>query len=215
MQDKQVSSFEHEEQSLSLRTQQLISYLEGLWERPHKPSPEILKRITEFLSHLPGPYRALGMTKIAEYFVSTMSLHFLDIMAIFQQKAEDEGIDREERIETLQGVMPELFSEMMGISKHIHLRSLDDLVTLTNITFGLYTLSQVDTAEEAQGWMYELPVIYRRQLSQERLIANLQVQLTVTENLTTMRFSGSTSWQSSLPKPVDVSSAIHEIPTIA
>jgi len=86
MQDKQVSNFEHEEQSLSLRTQQLISYLEDLWERPHKPSPEILKRITEFLSQLPGPYRALGMTKIAEYFVSTMSLHFLDIMAIFQQK---------------------------------------------------------------------------------------------------------------------------------
>ena len=215
MQDKQVPSFEHEEQSLSLRTQQLVNYLEDLWERPHEPSPEILKRITEFLSQLPSPYQALGMTKIAEHLVSMMSLHFLNIMAIFHQKAEDEGIDREERTETLQGVMPELFSEMMGISKHIHIRSLDDLVTFTNITFGLYTLSQVDTAEEAQGWMYELPVTYRRQLSQERLIANLQVQLTVTENLTTMRFSGSTSWQSSLPKPVEVSSVIHEIPTIA
>ncbi len=172
MQDKQVSSFEREEQPLSLRTQKLVKYLEDLWERPHEPSPEILKRITEFLSQLPSPYQALGMTKIAEHLVSMMSLHFLNIMAIFHQKAEDEGIDREERTETLQGVMPELFSEMMGISKHIHIRSLDDLVTFTNITFGLYTLSQVDTAEEAQGWMYELPVTYQRQLSQERLIAN-------------------------------------------
>jgi hypothetical protein len=215
MPDKHVPISENEEQLLSLRNQQLISYLEDLWKRPYRPSSETLKRIIAFLTQFPETYQVLGMTKIAEYLASTLSLHFLDIMAIFQQKAEAEGIGKEEQIETLRGVMPELFPEMMGISKHILVRSLDDLVTLGNITLSLYTLSQVDTAEEAQGWMYELPVLYWRQLTQERLITNIQVQLTVTEYSTTMRFSGATSWKSSLPNPVEVSPATHEIPTIA
>ncbi len=68
---------------------------------------------------------------------------------------------------------------MMGISRHIIIRSIDDLVTLSNITFSLYTLSQIDSAEEAQNWMYELPELYYRQLKQEHLVANLQIQATV------------------------------------
>ncbi len=152
---------------------------------------------------------------MAEYLVSTMSLHFLDIVATFQQKAEGEGIDREERAQTLRGIMPELFPEMMGISKQVFIRTLDDLITLSNITFSLYTLSQVETAEDAQGWMYELPVLYRRQLMQEHLITNLQVQWTVTKSATTMRFSGTTSWKSSLPSPVEVLPTTNKTPTIA
>lgn len=171
MQDQQVTTFKIKEQPPSLRTQQLINYLEDLWKRPHEPSSDMLKRITGLLSQLPEPYQALAMTKIAQYFVSRMGLHFLDLMAIFKREAVNEGTDVEECIQVLNGIIPELFSEMMGMSKHIHLRSLDDLVTLTNITFGLYTLSHVDTAEEAQGWMYELPVVYWRQLSQEHLIS--------------------------------------------
>ena len=88
---------------------------------------------------------------MAEYLVSNMSLHFLDRVATFQQKAEGEGIDKEERVQTLLGIMPELFPEMMGIGKHVYIRTLDDLITLSNITFSLYTLSRVDTAEEAKG----------------------------------------------------------------
>lgn len=215
MQDKQVPIPDNLGQSLSLRTQQLITHLDELWKRPYQPSSEMLKRVIEFLAQLPEPYQALGITKIAEYLVSNMSLHFLDLVATFQQKAEGEGIDREERIQTLRGIMPELFPEMMGISKQVFIRTLDDLITLSNITFSLYTLSQVETAEDAQGWMYELPVLYRRQLVQEHLITNLQVQWTVTKSATTMRFSGTTSWKSSLPRPVEVPSTIHKTPTIA
>jgi hypothetical protein len=215
MQNKQVPIFENEEQSLSLRTQQLISHLEDLWRQPYQPSSEILKRITEFLAQLPEPYQALGMTKIAEYLANNMSIHFLEIIATFQQKAENEGIGREERIQTLRGVIPELFPEMMGISKQVFIRTLDDLATLSNITFSLYTLSQVDTAEEAQGWMYELPALYWRQLAQERLITNMQVHLTITKASTTMRFSGTTSWKSSLPSPVEVPPLTRKTPTIA
>lgn len=215
MQDKQLSISDNKEHSLSLRIQQLLSYLEDLWKRPYGPSSEILTHVAEFLAQLPEPYQMLGITKIAEYIASCMGLHFLDIMATFQQKAEEEGISSEERIQTIQGVMPQLFPEMMGISKHILIRSFDDLVTLSNITLSLYTLSQVDTAEDAQGWMYELPVLYWRQLTQERLITNMQVQWTVTNNSTTVRFSGTTSWTSSLPSPVDISSATLKTPMIA
>src|SRR5947209_8106659 len=182
MQDKQVPVPDTMGQSPSLRTQQLINHLEALWKRPYQSSPEMLRRVIEFLAQLPEPYQALGITKIAEYLVSNMSLHFLDILATFQQKAEGEGIDSEERVQTLRGIMPELFPEMMGISKQVFIRTLDDLITLSNITFSLYTLSQVDTAEEAQGWMYELPVLYWRQLVQEHLVTNIQVQLTVTKS---------------------------------
>lgn len=180
MQDKQISIPDNEEHSLSLRTQRLINYLEDLWKRPYQPSSEILKGITEFLTQLPEPYQMIGMTKIAEYFVSRMGLHFLDIMTTFQRKAENEGISGEERIQTIQGTMPELFLDMMGLSKEVYIRSLDDLVTLGNITFSLYTLSQVSTAEEAQNWMYELPILYRRQLAQERLLANIQAHFVIT-----------------------------------
>ena len=152
---------------------------------------------------------------MAEYLVNTMSLHFLDIVATFRQKAENEGIDREELMQTLRGIMPDLFLEMMGISKQVFIHTLDDLTTLSNITLSLYTLSQVDTAEEAQGWMYELPVLYRRQLVQENLVTNLQFQLTTTKSSTTVRFSGTASWKSSLPSPIEVSPTINKMPIIA
>ena len=215
MQDKQVSISDNDEHSVALRIQRLLSYLEDLWKRPYGPSSEILTHIAEFLVQLPEPYQMLGITKIAEYMANSMGLHFLDIMATFQQKAEDEGISKEERIQTIQGVMSELFPEMMGISKHILIRSFDDLATLSNITLSLYTLSQVDTAEDAQSWMYELPILYWRQLMQEHLITNMQVQWTVTNNSTIVRFSGTTSWTSSLPNPVDISSVTLKTPMSA
>ena len=114
MQNEQISIFGNEEHFVSQRDQKLLNYLEDLWQRSLKPSPETLKRIVEFLVLLPEPQRTLGITKIAEYLVNSMSLHFLDIMALFQQKAEIEGIDNEERLETLRGVMSEIFPENAG-----------------------------------------------------------------------------------------------------
>ncbi len=202
MQNEQISIFGNEEHFVSQRDQKLLNYLEDLWQRSLKPSPETLKRIVEFLVLLPEPQRTLGITKIAEYLVNSMSLHFLDIMALFQQKAEIEGIDNEERLETLRGVMSEIFPEMLGISRHVFIQSIDDLVTLGNITYSLYTLSQVDTAEDAQSWMYELPILYQRQLAQDGLLAKFQVQFTVKQSPDATRVSGFTSFQSSLPNPV-------------
>lgn len=195
--------------------QKLISHLETLWKNPYKPSPEMLKRIIEFLSQLPESYQALGVTKIAEYLASGMGLHFIDLIAKFQEKAKLEGIDEEEIVATLEGAIVDFFPEMMGISKQILTRSLDDLVTLSNITFSLHTLSQADTAEDAQSWIYELPTLYLRHLSQEHLITNIQVQLTVTQTATTTEYSGFASWKSSLPNPVTISTTQQKGFTIA
>jgi hypothetical protein len=175
--NEQTPIFKNGELTLSPRVQQLMSHLETLWQRPYQPSPEMLKRISEFLSQLPEPYQALGITKIVEYFTSSMGLHFIDLMAKFQQNATLEGMDKEEIVATLEGAITEFFPEMMGISKQVLTRSLDDLVTLSNISFSLYSLSQADTVEDTQSWIYELPTVYLRHLSQEHLITNMQVQL--------------------------------------
>lgn len=177
MQDEQVSGYANQEQAL--RTQNLIWHLEKLWQPSQQPSSEVIKRVIQFLAQLSEPYQGLGMTKIAEYLASGMGIHFLDLLAIFRENAKNEGIDREEYVQTLEDVLTELFPEMMGISKQVFVRSLDDLITLSNITFSLRTLSHVDTAEEAQSWMYELPSIYERQLAQEQLITTIQVQWTI------------------------------------
>jgi hypothetical protein len=202
MQNEQVSIFEKGEHFVSQRDQKLLSHLEILWQRSLKPSPETLQRIIEFLILLPEPQKTLGITKIAEYLVNSLSLHFLDIMALFQQNAENEGIDKKERIGTLEGVLHEVFSEMLEISKHVLVRSIDDLVALGNITYSLYTLSQVDTAEDAQSWMYELPILYQQQLVQNGLLAKFQFQFTVKQNLNNKIISGFASFQSFLPNPV-------------
>jgi hypothetical protein len=203
MQNKQVPVLKSEEQALSLREQQLISHLETVWKNSYKPSPEVFKRIIEFLLQLPEPYQRLGMTRIAENIASSMGLHFMDLMARFQSKAKLAGMEQEEIGETLTGAIAEFFPEMMGIGKQIQVKSLDDLVTLSNIIFSLYTLSQTDAVEDMQSWIYELPTLYQRQLSQERLMTNMQFQLTVTQTATIKNYSVFASWNSSLPNPVN------------
>jgi hypothetical protein len=171
---------------LSQRTQRLIEGLDELWQHPCEPTSEQVKRITEFVVHFPEPYQALAMKEIAEHLVNNMGLHYLDLMSTFQQKAEQEGIDQEEREGTFHDTMAELLPAIMGLSRNISIRSLDDLVTLGNITFGLYRLSQVDSAERAQRWMYKLPKLYRSQLAQEHLLQNAPNHLTVTIHSATM-----------------------------
>lgn len=165
---------------MSPRTQHLIECLEDLWQYPHELSPEKFKPIIEFVAHFPQPYQMMGIAKIAEYLVSNMGLHFLDIMTTFQEKAEQEGIDPEEREGTFKDIMAELFPIMMELSRNVSVQSLDDLLTLSNITFGLYRLSRPESAERAQRWMYKLPKLYYSQLAQDHLVTSLQPQFIVT-----------------------------------
>lgn len=164
-----------QDEQLSLRTQRLIEQLENLWQSEHEPSLETLRHI---LVNLPQQYQTIGMLAIAERLVSSLKLHFLEIIATFYQKAEQEEIDSEEREETLQDIKLETH-RLMELSKHLSIRSIDDLLTLSNTTFGLYDLSQVGSAEDAQRWMYKLPMLYRNKLEQEHLIPR-QTEFSVT-----------------------------------
>ncbi len=76
----------------------LIEHLENQWRSVDEPTSIItLKRIIEFIVGLEEENRNAGLTAIAQHFISTLSLHYLDIMSIFQQKAEQEEIDLKER----------------------------------------------------------------------------------------------------------------------
>lgn len=180
MPDERFSIQKNDEQMLLHRIQRLIESLGDLWQHSQHLPSENLKRIIEFAIQFPEAYRAMALTKIAEYLVDNMGLHLLDIMTIFQQKAEQEGIDREECEATFQDIMPELFPSMMRLGRNLSIHSLDDLIRLSNITFGLYGLSQPETAEEAQRWIYTLPRVYYSQLEQDHLISSTQGLITVT-----------------------------------
>jgi hypothetical protein len=179
MLDERFSMQTNDEVVLSQRTRHLIESLAELWQRPHQPSSERLQNIIEFVIDFPEAYRAMAMTKVAEYLVDAMGLHYLDIMTTFRQKAEEEGIDTEEREGALQDIMAELYPTMMRLNRNISVHSLDDLINLSNITFGLYGLSLVNSAERAQRWMYRLPRLYHDQLAQEHLISGPQGQVTL------------------------------------
>ncbi len=155
-----------------LLTQRAIEYLEDQWQSIYEPASIPLKRIIEFAVGLDEGIRTEGLTVIAKHFANILNLHFLDIMSTFQQKAEQEGMDLEEREGTFHDILAASFPVMMGLSSNISIQSLDDLLTLSNITSGLYKLSHVDSAERAQRWMYKLPKLYYSQLAREHLIIN-------------------------------------------
>jgi hypothetical protein len=154
------------------RIHHIIRELEELWQYPHEPSTDDLTKITEFIVSLQEPYKTIGLQKIAEHTISNISLHILAIMALFQQKATEEGISPQNRDETFNQINPKAFQILDELNKHFSINSLDELVALSNITIGLQTLSQVNTASEAQSWLYELPTMYYQQLKQENLVVN-------------------------------------------
>ena len=152
MQEYQVTSFQgNYGQEISQRTQLLVDSLKDLWSRPHKPSDEELNRVLDFVVHLLDPYRAAALTAIAENLVSSIGLHYLDILTTFREKAEQEGIDAKEQEATLVDRLTELFPLLMGLGKRIVVQSLDDLATLSAIIIGLYGLSHAETAEQLKG----------------------------------------------------------------
>src|SRR5579859_4198533 len=98
MQDRQVSINENNEQALSLRSQRLIELIEETWQDLHEPTIEDMKRLIE---SLPEPYKSMSLEAVGERLVNAFKLHYLDIIAAFVQKAEEEGINAEEQSETL------------------------------------------------------------------------------------------------------------------
>lgn len=150
----------------------LLEHLKTLWKLPEAISPDIFQSIVEMLLHFQEPYKTIGLRKIAEYLVSTINIHLLSLLALFQHKAAREGINEQEQAETLAQVGPDMFRVLDRLSTHLSLSSLDDLVVLSTIVLSLQTLSQTESAQEAQSWLYELPTICSQQLLHEHLLVD-------------------------------------------
>ena len=178
MQDEQEQLPQDDKHAVSpsVRTQRIIDYLKDLWGSPHVPSSDDLKCITEFVVHLPEEYRSKALTALAEHFVNGMSLHMLDIMANYQQKAEQEGLSAEDTQRTFEDIFPRAFHAIETLRKQLSVQSLDSLAALCNITIALYSISRADTAEEAQTWLYELSEAYLSELQQEHMLVDAQHQ---------------------------------------
>lgn len=155
--------------ALSARTQRLIKHLnEVLQEAPAFSEPPH-KHVQVLLLSLPEPYHTMAIQAIAERIVSEMKLQMLEIVSIFSRHAEQEGINEDERNEALQDVEADTL-QLMQSSKQLTIHNIEDLLTLSNITTGLRSLSQAQNAGQAQSWMYKLPAMYLRKLQQEQLI---------------------------------------------
>src|SRR5437667_12234427 len=102
-----------------LLTQRAIECLEDQWQSVHQPSSITSKRIVEFVGSLDEENRTAGLTVIAEYFVNALTFHFLNIMSTFQQKAEQERIDLDEREGTFHDILSESFPVMLELSRNI------------------------------------------------------------------------------------------------
>lgn len=168
MQDKQLPIQHNNEQAISSRTQQLIEHLEDTWRQSQELSLESLKG---FVSSLPEPYRTMSIATLADRLVNDMKLHVFDVILTFCEKAEQEAIDAEERNETLRDILRNV-SQLLRLDEHLSIHSLDELLTLSNVTAGLRSLSEVDTAESAQRWLYKLPALYQSRLEQEHMVVN-------------------------------------------
>ncbi len=176
----------------SPRTNRLLEHFEKLWQHPYELSFDTLKRL---ITDLPEGNQVLGIETLAEYLLDVMKMHFLDIVATFHQKAEEEGIDVNECAETIKDVMPESLHVLQNLGKHLSVHSVEDLATLASVTLGLYVASEVESAEQAQRWMYKLPKIYSDRLQEEHLVRHVQWTVTITAT----KFTA--SWQEVIQQP--------------
>ncbi len=149
-----------------------IKHLENQWRSVDEASSIRFRPLIELIVSLDEEDRTAWLTEIAKHLANILCQHFLEMLVIFAQRAEQEEIDLEEREGTFHDTLEASFPLMLGLSSNISIQSLNDLLTLSNITIGLYRLSHVDSAERAQRWMYKLPKLYHSQLAQEHLIIN-------------------------------------------
>ncbi len=134
-----------------------IKHLENQWRSVDEASSIRFRPLIELIVSLDEEDRTAWLTEIAKHLANILCQHFLEMLV---------------REGTFHDTLEASFPLMLGLSSNISIQSLNDLLTLSNITIGLYRLSHVDSAERAQRWMYKLPKLYHSQLAQEHLIIN-------------------------------------------
>jgi hypothetical protein len=112
----------------------------------------------------------LAIKIVADRINNTISLHFLALLATFDENADQEGILSEDCQETLVHALPEAFRILGKLTTHLSIQSLDDLTILCNIASSLRTLSRASSAEEVENWIDSLLALYYGELEQENLI---------------------------------------------
>lgn len=165
------------------RNQHIIEHIKDAWGDLQQPTPEKIVRILDSLRTLPEQDAKVGLETIATYLTNTMAVHLFDLLAIFQEKAEQEGFSAADREEILNDVLPDVIKLVQELKEHVTANSIEALAILANTTIGLQMLSTTDSADDAHSWLYELPSICHGQLSERKLLISTQASCSKVQQL--------------------------------
>lgn len=96
--------------------------------------------LEQLILTLPAGYREMVIRAVAEQFVIAMRLHMLQVVALFYQYAEKEGISAEDREETLQDVEADI-QEVMALNQKLSISSVENLLRPGKITASVKNLT--------------------------------------------------------------------------
>ncbi|MEO7022249.1 MAG: hypothetical protein ABI234_19025 [Ktedonobacteraceae bacterium] len=167
MHDEQIADANNNNnQAVSSREQHLVEQVHKQLQDSQQIYGKSLKQIVPLL---PEKFKEMAIHTVAEQFVTIMKMHLLSIAATFYQGAANENIDAEDRDETLQDVEADVYT-LMEMIHRLTVNTPETLARLGTITTSIQDLSQCDNAEEAQRWLYNLPMMYQTSLEREHLI---------------------------------------------
>ena len=126
-------------------------------------SPEMLSNILNFIVTIENnAHKRQALSLVAQYIISTMSLHILSLMSSFQRNAALDDIIDEHVKETLDEVLPKAMRLLCNLHNNIDIASLYKLYTLCHITSILKILFDDNDKEASltQNSLYFLPEMF-------------------------------------------------------
>lgn len=167
MQDERITNaYRDHPQTLLPRELRAVAEAKGLLQAICDISPEAIEQL---ILALPMQYREMAIQAAAEQFVIAMRLQTLQLVALFYQQAEREGISAEDRDETLQDVEADIHSLGDLIHKLV-VNTPEALARIGEITVGVRGLSQCSSAENVQSWLYDVSSVYQDTLEQGHFV---------------------------------------------
>jgi hypothetical protein len=167
MQDKQITNI-HEYRSQHLSSDEryfAVKNKEAYQTIPNPSSEEIEK----FILTLPAPYREKAIQAIAQRYINAMKLHVLQLVTIFCEQAEKEGISEKYLDESLQNIEDEV-DEIMTLDQRLKIDSVEKLYWLGLIATSTSSRSYCRSAEDTESNLYGLPGLYQSMLEHKHLL---------------------------------------------